>query len=62
MIIVKAYDDTFVQVVHARYSYKAHDLVWGEKFEMMYHADNSGITILEVENIDETYQVALNEY
>lgn len=62
LIIIKAYDDTFAQLVHTRYSYKATSIHWGEKFEMMYHANEEGITVLEMEDIDETYRAPLNEY
>lgn len=62
VIIIKAYDDTFAQLVHARYSYKSEDIIWGEKFDMMFHTDKRGITILEVDCIDHTHKTQLNEY
>ncbi|RMG24658.1 MAG: hypothetical protein D6730_12380 [Bacteroidetes bacterium] len=60
MVMIKAYDDTFAQHVHARYSYKARDLRWGARFEMMFYTDQRGKTIVELDHIDHTYPAPLN--
>lgn len=52
LILLKGYDDTFAQTVHARYSYKPEDLVWGAKFEPMYYTDEEGKTVVEIDKID----------
>ncbi|MEM6630406.1 MAG: ion channel [Bacteroidota bacterium] len=53
LVIIKGYDDTFAQTVHARYSYKCEDLIWGAKFEPMYYTDEDGMTVVEIDKIDD---------
>lgn len=62
LILIKGYDDTFAQMVHARYSYKCKDLYWGAKFEPIYHSDKDGMTIVEINKIDTCTQEELNDY
>jgi len=62
LMIVKGYDDTFAQNVHARYSYKCQDLIWGAKFEPVYYTDAQGMTIVEINKIDRYRNETLNEY
>jgi inward rectifier potassium channel len=42
MILVKAWDETFGQTVHQRYSYRYSELVWGGKFTPAFGVDDSG--------------------
>jgi inward rectifier potassium channel len=52
LILLKAFDDTYSQVVHTRSSYKFEDIIWGAKFKPMYHrAKNGSSTILELDKI-----------
>lgn len=60
IILIQAYDDTFAQTVHARYSYKAEDLVRGARFLPMYHTDQDGIVVLEINKTDVCEYAALN--
>ena len=53
LILLKGYDETFAQTVHARYSYKAEDLIWGAKFEPMYYTDEEGVTVVEIDKVDQ---------
>jgi inward rectifier potassium channel len=39
---VKAFDETFGQTVHQRYSYRYHDIIWGGKFTPAFGVDESG--------------------
>ena len=51
LVIIKAFDDTFSQTVHARSSYKDQELVWGAKFIPMFQTDEGRGAILELHKI-----------
>ncbi len=54
MILLKAFDNTYSQVVHTRSSYKHDDIIWGAKFKPMYHkAKNGSFTVLELDKISD---------
>jgi inward rectifier potassium channel len=59
LITISAYDDTFAQTIHTRYSYKWHEIKKGFKFLPMYHTDNSGVVILELDKINEMQEATL---
>ena len=42
LILLTGIDETFSQTVHARYSYRADELVWGAKFNNLYIQDEDG--------------------
>ena len=56
LILIKGYDDTFAQHVHARYSYKCEDIVWGAKFDPMYYTDKRGTTVVEIDKVDQWHE------
>ncbi len=48
----KAFDDTYSQTVHHRYSYTAHEIIWGAKFIPMYERATDGdATVLYLDKI-----------
>jgi inward rectifier potassium channel len=52
LILLKGFDDTFSQVVHARYSYTYDEIVWGASFAPAFHVDpNSGDLVLNVDRV-----------
>jgi len=52
ILIFKAFDDTYAQTVHTRHSYHAEELIWGAKFEPMYHSSNDKqATVLELHKV-----------
>jgi inward rectifier potassium channel len=53
LILVKGYDDTFSQTVHARYSYRYDEIIWGARFAPAFHVDPDGDLILEVNKVGE---------
>jgi inward rectifier potassium channel len=57
LILIQGFDDTFSQVVHARYSYRHDELAWGAKFVPAFHVDQSGDLVLDVNRIDELKMV-----
>lgn len=42
IVLIKAWDDTFAQTVHQRYSYRYDEIVWGAKFTPAFYIDNDG--------------------
>ncbi|MEM6768121.1 MAG: ion channel [Bacteroidota bacterium] len=60
IVMVKGYDETFAQHVYSRFSYKAHEILWAAKFTRIYHSDEEGNLILDIDRINETYEVRLN--
>lgn len=59
IISMKGYDDTFAQNVKDHYSYKYEEIVIGAKFNPMYYVNDEGLTILEVDKIDDYDEVEL---
>ena len=59
LILVQGFDDTFSQVVHARYSYRHDEIAWGEKFEPAFHVDSNGDLVLEIDRIHARRQISL---
>lgn len=51
MIVVKGFDDTFGQTVHARYSYRYDEIVWGARFVTAFEIGNEGEMIVSLEKI-----------
>jgi len=51
LILIKGFDDTFSQEVHARYSYRFEEIVWGATFLPAYDIDDKGEVILEMKQL-----------
>jgi len=51
LILIKGFDDTFSQEVHARYSYRFEEIVWGATFLPAYDIDNKGEIIMDVKQL-----------
>jgi|SRR5579871_3877512 len=58
LILIKAFDDTFSQVVNARYSYRHDEMAWGVKFSPPFQIDANGDLVLHMDHIDEVKQIA----
>ncbi|RMG59261.1 MAG: hypothetical protein D6722_22540 [Bacteroidetes bacterium] len=59
LIMLKGFDDTFGQHVHARRSYKFHEVVWGAKFTPAFHPDEEGHMVLELDRVSDWEKAAL---
>lgn len=59
LILLKAFDDTFSQTVHARSSYKHNEVIVGAKFGTIYGTDDRGKTIVELHKIHDIERVDL---
>jgi inward rectifier potassium channel len=53
LVLLSATDETFSQVVHARSSYKAQEIVWGARFADMFHQPRKGVLAADLRRIHE---------
>ncbi|MBC7572009.1 MAG: potassium transporter [Spirosoma sp.] len=60
MILMRATDDTFSQMVHTRYSYRYDEVLWGQKFRPMFDGEQAGAVLFDLRKLDDTDEVALN--
>ncbi len=62
MILVKAWDETFTQTVHQRFSYRYSEIVWGAKFVPAFGVDGKGDLQVHVDKVGRytTAQLAIN--
>ncbi len=44
-VLVKGFDDVFSQVVHARFSYKAHEIIWGARFVRIFQQEGKHVAL-----------------
>ena len=51
LILIKGYDDTFSQTVHARYSYRYDEIEWNARFDPAFHVDEEGDLVLEINKV-----------
>jgi inward rectifier potassium channel len=57
IILIKGFDDTFSQVVHARYSYRWDEIAWSAKFVPAFYPAPEGHMVLEVGKVGEIVRV-----
>lgn len=53
LILIKAFDDTFFQTVHVRYSYRNEQVVWNARFAPTFEVSPAGGMILDLERLSE---------
>ena len=53
LVLLQGFDDTFSQQVHARFSYRHDEIVWGAKFTPAFSVDSKGDLVLELDRIHE---------
>lgn len=59
LIYVRATEDTFSNLVHARSSYNVGDMVWGAKFKKMYDTDTPGVTTIDIGKLSDYEEATL---
>jgi inward rectifier potassium channel len=57
MVLLRGFDDTFSQVVNARYSYRFDEILWGYKFAPAFHNDENGHLVLDLAKMDDVNKV-----
>ncbi|GAB4028067.1 ion channel [Spirosoma gilvum] len=60
LISFQAMDDTFVQSVHRRFSYRYNEVRWGYKFKAMYDSAQTSLVTLDLDKLDDIEEVPLN--
>jgi inward rectifier potassium channel len=58
-VLIKAFDDTFSQTVHARTSYQCDEIVWGGKFKPTFEREDTGRLVLDLSKISSFEKVEL---
>lgn len=53
LILIKAWDETFSQTVHQRYSYRYSEVVWGGKYKPAFGVDSEGGLEVHVNRVGE---------
>ena len=57
MVLFRGFDDTFSQVVNARFSYRFDEILWGYKFAPAFHNDENGHLVLDLAKMDDVIKV-----
>jgi len=57
LILIKAWDDTFSQTVHARYSYRCDEFLWDYRFAPAFHVNDEGTLVLDVDKVSDVAPV-----
>jgi inward rectifier potassium channel len=60
LVLMKGYEETFAQTVHARSSYKHFEMVYGGKFTGLIRQEEGGMVIVELDKIGNHEVVVLN--
>lgn len=58
VVVIKAFDDTFAQSVHARYSYRYDELAWQARFQPAFEIDGEGNMVLNVDRVSSHAAIA----
>ena len=61
LILIKAWDDTFSQTVHARHSYRCDEFLWDHRFAPMFHVNNEGTLVLDVDKVSDVMPAAASK-
>jgi inward rectifier potassium channel len=62
IILLKAFDDTFSQTVYNRSSYRAEEIVFGAKFDIIFGQNEKGVVTVDLHRINEHHEVKLPDY
>jgi inward rectifier potassium channel len=62
LIMMRGFDETFGQIVYARYSYRHDEILWGAKFAAAFEVDDRGDLELWVDKVGLTEPAALPGY
>ncbi len=61
VIMMRGFDETFGQIVYARYSYRYDEILWGVKFAAAFDVDRAGDLLLWVDRVGLTEPAPLPE-
>lgn len=60
IVMLKAFDNGFSQIVHSRTSYTDDEIIWGAKFLPAFFRDKAGVHVLALNRINDFERVDLN--
>jgi inward rectifier potassium channel len=60
IMLLKAFDESFSQVVYDKKSFRADEFVWGAKFVSIIEDTGEGMLHLNIDKIDKYEEVSLN--
>lgn len=62
LVFIKAFDEVFSNTVVSRWSYTANEIIWGAKFNMMFHPnEDKTCTILDLNKLNDFNRITLPE-
>src|SRR5581483_12189015 len=61
LVMMKGFDDTFGQTVHARYSYRFDEITWGAHFVPAFEFDRNGNMHVELNKVGQCERAVLPE-
>ncbi len=61
VVTMRGFDETFGQIVHARYSYRYDEIIWGVKFSAAFDVDEKGELMLWIDRVGLTEPAPLPE-
>ena len=53
LILLTGHNETYAQTIHSNSSYISDEIVWNQKFSIMYHSEKSKGTVLTLDKIDD---------
>ncbi len=53
LVMIKGYNETSAQSIHAKSSYHGSEITWDAKFKLPYYFREDGVTVFELDKIDE---------
>ena len=59
LVMITGYNETAAQSVHAKSSYHASEITWNAKFKLPYYFREDGVTVFELDRIDDYEKVAV---
>ncbi len=60
LVLLKAFDESFSQIVYDKKSFRADEFVWGAKFVSIINDTGEGMLHLDIDKIDKYEEVSLN--
>ena len=61
LILIKAWDDTFSQIVHAQHSYRHEEFLWNHRFAPAFQVDDEGSLLLDLDRLNDTVPAPVAE-
>jgi inward rectifier potassium channel len=58
LILLRGYDDTFAQDVHARNSYRYDELEWNRRYVRAYDIEEDGMVVLDLDRLHDTEAIS----